>query len=310
MDIIEIESFLIIAKEKSISKAAEYLHITQPTLSIRIKKLEKSLGFCLIRRSWEGTTLTQEGFYFLPYAVQLMQNLKDSRLILTEEFHRIMEIRYQELSEKSAVRIGIDTWLTHIFSYKIIEFFQRNYPSVDCQIVAQSSQTLTNMIDFNLLDIAIRYNLFAKDDTINLILSDDLLLVYCSKIRVHFNGQNFTGTELESLPFLIFDNPVLIYHSAYTFPIFRKLKIKHYKTINDVTVMLNLIALGKAYTIIPKSCLHAYLMSDMKLPLRIINLGEILPKLFIEMISSPRFNHLHDRSELSKKLIALLKDIK
>ncbi|WP_255450606.1 LysR family transcriptional regulator [Alteribacillus sp. YIM 98480] len=56
-----LEYFLMVAKEKSISKAAHHLFVSQPALSKQIKKLEETLGFSLFVRSSKGISLTNKG---------------------------------------------------------------------------------------------------------------------------------------------------------------------------------------------------------------------------------------------------------
>lgn len=70
MDYQQIESFLAIAKTKSMNRAAELLYISQPTLTYRLRKLEQELGYQLfIRNKGQHVTfLTPEGATFLPIA--------------------------------------------------------------------------------------------------------------------------------------------------------------------------------------------------------------------------------------------------
>ncbi|MCD8082603.1 MAG: LysR family transcriptional regulator [Clostridiales bacterium] len=70
MDYQQIESFLAIAKTKSMNRAAELLYISQPTLTYRLRKLEQELGYQLfIRKKGQHITfLTPEGSTFLPIA--------------------------------------------------------------------------------------------------------------------------------------------------------------------------------------------------------------------------------------------------
>lgn len=56
--------FLTIAKERSFTKAAEQLHITQPTLSRQIAALEEEIGVPLFVRSGRNITLTDAGILF------------------------------------------------------------------------------------------------------------------------------------------------------------------------------------------------------------------------------------------------------
>lgn len=59
-----ISYFLAVAREQSITKAANVLHITQPTLSKQMMELEKELGCRLFIRGKKQITLTEEGHYF------------------------------------------------------------------------------------------------------------------------------------------------------------------------------------------------------------------------------------------------------
>lgn len=63
MEIRVLRYFLAVAREESISTAAEYLHITQPTLSRQIMELEEQLGYKLLNRGKRNhkITLTDEG---------------------------------------------------------------------------------------------------------------------------------------------------------------------------------------------------------------------------------------------------------
>ena len=61
MELRVLEYFLAIAREQSISGAAEYLHLSQPTLSRQIQNLEAELGKILLIRGNRKTTLTEEG---------------------------------------------------------------------------------------------------------------------------------------------------------------------------------------------------------------------------------------------------------
>lgn len=62
MEVRFLRYFLAIAQEENISKAAERLHITQPTLSRQIAQMEQELGVKLFNRGARKVTLTGEGF--------------------------------------------------------------------------------------------------------------------------------------------------------------------------------------------------------------------------------------------------------
>ena len=64
MDIRVLEYFLMAAREENITKAAQLLHVTQPTLSRQLMQLEDELGVKLFERTNHSVLLTDEGFLF------------------------------------------------------------------------------------------------------------------------------------------------------------------------------------------------------------------------------------------------------
>ena len=72
MDIRVLRYFLTIAREESISGAADFLHITQPTLSRQIKDLEDELGTQLLIRGSRNITLTESGLLLRSRAEEII----------------------------------------------------------------------------------------------------------------------------------------------------------------------------------------------------------------------------------------------
>ena len=72
MDFRILRYFLNVAKEQSFTKAAQQLHITQPTLSRQLAALEEELGVTLFARSGRNITLTEEGILFKRRALEIL----------------------------------------------------------------------------------------------------------------------------------------------------------------------------------------------------------------------------------------------
>ncbi len=64
--------FLTVAKEQSFTKAAEQLHITQPTLSRQMAAFEEELGLLLFVRRGKNVTLTEEGILLKRRALEIL----------------------------------------------------------------------------------------------------------------------------------------------------------------------------------------------------------------------------------------------
>lgn len=72
MELRVLRYYLAVCQEKNITKAAESLHIAQPSLSTQIKDLEKELGVTLFERGHRQIKLTQEGYFLRDRAQDLM----------------------------------------------------------------------------------------------------------------------------------------------------------------------------------------------------------------------------------------------
>ncbi|WP_213806226.1 LysR family transcriptional regulator [Granulicella sp. dw_53] len=90
MELVQLETFLAVAEERSFSRAAARLHRTQPAISQAIAKLEQELGEVLFERSSRDGTLTDAGEVLKEYAAKLLNLRTEATGALTElrELHR------------------------------------------------------------------------------------------------------------------------------------------------------------------------------------------------------------------------------
>ena len=72
MELRVLNYFLMVAREENITKAAQLLHVTQPTLSRQLMQLEEELGVKLFQRSNHSITLTEEGMLLRRRAQELI----------------------------------------------------------------------------------------------------------------------------------------------------------------------------------------------------------------------------------------------
>ena len=85
MDVRRLKYFIVTAEERSISRAAERLHITQPPLTRHIQSLEEELGARLFTRTNSGVELTQAGTALLDHA----RNINAHVELATEQVRRV-----------------------------------------------------------------------------------------------------------------------------------------------------------------------------------------------------------------------------
>lgn len=120
IDLKQLKYFLAVAEEKSFSRAAERLHISQPPLSQQIQKLESELGVRLFARTTRSFELTTAGKALMAEASDLM-----SRMRVTIE-----TVRQIDRGEVGRLRIGIVGSAMWGPLPKLLEEFQRRFPRV------------------------------------------------------------------------------------------------------------------------------------------------------------------------------------
>ncbi|WP_414055262.1 LysR family transcriptional regulator [Macrococcus equi] len=97
MKILQFEYFIAVVENKSFTKASNYLHISQPSLTAAIKKLENELGYKLLERSTKEIKITERGILFYQYAKDIVHT-----------YHQTVERMYDlNYSSNPKIKIGI-----------------------------------------------------------------------------------------------------------------------------------------------------------------------------------------------------------
>lgn len=138
-----LQYFLAVAEEQSITKAAEYLHISQPTLSKQMMDLEESLGRQLLVRGRKKITLTEEGTFLRGRAQEII-SLMDK----TES-----AFRENEQSISGDVYIGCGEHRSTFTIMQIIRSIQEEYPDIRFHFFSSNADAIIERLDKGLLDM-------------------------------------------------------------------------------------------------------------------------------------------------------------
>ena len=145
MEIRTLRYFLAVAREENMTRAAEQLHLTQPTLSKALKALEEELGKKLFTRHSFSIRLTDEGVLLRNRAEDLV-SMADK---ITREFVTLDDIT------------GGDIYLGLAESYQIrtlaraIKEFRGQYPDLRYHITSGDTEQVTEKLDQGLLDFSV-----------------------------------------------------------------------------------------------------------------------------------------------------------
>lgn len=145
MEIRTLRYFLAVAREENMSRAAELLHVTQPTLSKTLKALEEELGKKLFTRHSFSISLTEEGVLLRDRAEDLI-SMADK---IEREFLSLDDITggdiYFGLAESYQIR----------YLAREIRTFKTVYPNLRYHITSGDTEQVTEKLDKGLLDFAV-----------------------------------------------------------------------------------------------------------------------------------------------------------
>ena len=137
--------FLTVAKEQSFTKAAEQLHITQPTLSRQMAAFEEELGVTLFIRSGKKISLTEEGILLKRRALEIL-NLEEKTL---------EELKGKEDVVEGNITIGCGEFAAVETLAEICKTYKEKYPLVQIVLHTATADAVYEMMNKGLVDIAL-----------------------------------------------------------------------------------------------------------------------------------------------------------
>lgn len=194
MELRVLQYFLAIARQQSISKAAEYLHLSQPTLSRQIRDLEEELGKQLLIRGNRKITLTEEGMILRKRAEEIIDLVGKTEKEITLSDDMVTGDIYIGTGETQGIRL-----LT-----QAAKELQKVYPEIRYHIVSGDSMDIMEHLDKGLLDFAILLDPLdlSKYESIKLPYKD-ITGVLMRKDSPLAQNETVQACELANLPLIV-----------------------------------------------------------------------------------------------------------
>lgn len=173
MELRTLRYFLAAAQEENITKAADILHVTQPTLSRQMMDLERELGVTLMLRGKNGLTLTDDGIFFRQRAQEIVE--------LADRLEKSFVERQNNIS--GMVVIGASETVGSQTLARLIKEFTGKYPAVQFTLYNETVDNIKDRLDKGLVDIGLLlepvdvtkfdYVRLSQQDTWGLLVRDD-----------------------------------------------------------------------------------------------------------------------------------------
>lgn len=259
MNIKVLEYMIALAEEKSISRAAQKLYITQPALSLFLSRLEDSLKTELFKRTSNGLVLTYSGERYIEMAKKVLSIYADFETEL---------LNISTLS-KGHLSIGTSPHIGSLCLPKILPLYQKRYPNIGISITEGNSQVLEHKLASSKLDIALLHLPFKELEPAGyeVIAQDRYVMAFA---RNHWLTRHLYHKKNENYPFV---DPTMIKNEKFVlaFPYQRVRQISDrilrnagitepeiVLTTSSVQTALRFASAGMGITFLPESYIQLF----------------------------------------------------
>ena len=167
MELRQLEYFQMASRLKNITRAAQRLRVSQPNITVAIKKLEAELGVQLFDRSQKQLSLTPEGTVFLRRIEIALRNIDDA----------ILEVNDYKQLQKGTIKIGIPPMMGAYLFPKVFSGFRQIHPHLDILLYEEGSLSIREKLESDALDFGI---IIVPESTPNL----NVLKMSCNQLMV------------------------------------------------------------------------------------------------------------------------------
>lgn len=189
MKIIHFEYYIAVVEHQSFTKASAYLHISQPSLTAAIKKLEAEIGYKLLTRSTKEIKITERGILFYQYAKDIVHKYQQT-------VEQMYDLNY---SNTPKIKVGIlesaSKWVSAVIAQHKGHYTDQHYMIREILTTDTITQAITNYD----VHIALSNEQLIHDDIISLPLySEDYIL---TAPKDTFNNKR--SVNLSDLPLIL-----------------------------------------------------------------------------------------------------------
>ncbi|MDN3559096.1 LysR family transcriptional regulator [Vreelandella neptunia] len=164
----QLRVFVAVAHSRSLAEASERVHLSQPAISIALRKLEENVGGALFARTTRQLALTPEGEAFLPVAVRLLNDWNEAFEDLNDQFSK----------QRGKVTVAaLPTLAAGLFPH-VIKLFHEAYPRINLSLHDVLADQINQMVREGRADLGLSVPPSDADDlTFEPVLEDSYVAV-------------------------------------------------------------------------------------------------------------------------------------
>lgn len=194
MNFYQLKYFIAVCEFGTVSSAAEYLHIAQPSLSLAIKELENEFGTSLFNRMHRGMQLTAEGKLLLSLGKDIIERVESAEKIMRDVGH-----------DKKSLKLGVPPMIGSLILPVIYSEFVSKNTDISLEIVECGREEMIKKFSEEQLDMAFISHDRSIDRDIESLLVGKLEIVCSTAISEPIGNKNvISPRELAGVPLVMF----------------------------------------------------------------------------------------------------------
>ncbi|WP_250278244.1 LysR family transcriptional regulator [[Clostridium] colinum] len=183
--------FKEVARVKSMSKAAENLYISQPSISQKIQEIESYYNVKLFQRYSKSLGISQEGQLFLEHANRVLNEIEE------------LDKTFFNNKENITLRIGTTLTVGTTIAPKLFKDIKEKYNNLNLSVYVDNTQSIESLILENQLDIGIIEGDIHNENIIQEDFIDDKIALICSSSHPFSKYKTITPDKLANMPFIV-----------------------------------------------------------------------------------------------------------
>jgi DNA-binding transcriptional LysR family regulator len=271
-----VEAFYWVTTLKSVTLAAEKLHLTQSAMSARISALEEELGAVLLDRRDKQFRLTNAGLRFFSYSqrfLELQREAKDNLGLLSES------------SERSfSLRIGVIESVLHSWLIDWLSATRKELPELEIELTVETTPVLLDHIRRGVLDIVVTA-LPSASEGVRAIALKPMPLVWVGN-KTHHKKRRYSLEDLAEFEMITFQRASQPHAALLDTLRLAKIQYKRLHTISSISAMVQLVNEGFGIATLPALAAKRYVQTDalaVKTSLRILSCDTALQSLPVHL---------------------------
>lgn len=254
MNIKEIEYFLEVVKEKSFTRAANNLYISQPALSKSIKNLEADLKIQLIERNTKVFNLTSDGEVFY-------DNAKQSIEIINKELEKLrdtVDYRYR------AIKIGIPPVIGSVYFSSVISEFCNKNPDIEVEIIEEGSNQVKEKVENESIDLGAVIFPIKSYNLLSLPVANNEVMLVVSKNHQLACKEVVNLAELKNEKFIVFNEKFMMYDKTINACKAANFTPNIVMKTSQWDFIIDMVALNQGVTLLPKPIVKRFKADETK----------------------------------------------